>query len=694
MARTKRGVIDNLAGYTILDSTGDLPQFDYYEEYFNSGNPAYTSITIWGRGFISFGPPTEAQRNYVAALTTGSTLAGFPGDWVTFGFSPTQSWGEIEILVNLTHADGIWVEGARVTTQGVSGQSWSIGGMQSSAANPVFYWSDLVVTAGGGGANSLIGTPVPETLNGAGGNDTLNGGAGTDNLLGGDGDDILIGGAGIDRLSGGAGNDRLDPGLDYDYFNFPSGLGRDPELRGRIDGGAGVDTLVLDYSNSSESLILSASALFASGEVTGIEALSITGSQYNDSITGGAAANSLLGGGGFDIIRGGGGDDFLDSGAPANPSVGIVQDGGLTSATALPLDDLISGGTINFSVRSNATWVQFLDQSDGTYYSFTTREADTLLDLFLNFSTFGSNQFYAVEIIGTQGSIGWVNGSSTILPTVGTYTLRVVAGSGNQWAATQLDVTLMLSTSQSYDVSGNMLYGGTGDDTFVVRATTDQVIELAGEGTDTVRSFVTYSLAANIENLSLDGTGAINATGNAAGNVIIGNLGSNTISGGSGVDTLTGGGGNDVFQDSVTNLAGDTITDLTVGDRIVLTNATLAGFSYSVIGSTLTFTGGSITLTGGVVGNLVASAASGGGVQLALVQDVRNDFNGDGRSDILWRNVDGQMSDWLGTANGGFVQNNANAAAVVPTAWQVAGTGDFNGDGRDDILWRNVDGQL
>ena len=81
-------------------------------------------------------------------------------------------------------------------------------------------------------------------------------------------------------------------------------------------------------------------------------------------------------------------------------------------------------------------------------------------------------------------------------------------------------------------------------------------------------------------------------------------------------------------------------------------------------------------------------------MQLALVQDVRNDFNGDGRSDILWRNVDGQMSDWLGTANGGFVQNNANAAAVVPTAWQVAGTGDFNGDGRDDILWRNVDGQL
>ena len=78
----------------------------------------------------------------------------------------------------------------------------------------------------------------------------------------------------------------------------------------------------------------------------------------------------------------------------------------------------------------------------------------------------------------------------------------------------------------------------------------------------------------------------------------------------------------------------------------------------------------------------------------ALTNDVRNDFNGDGRSDILWRNVDGQMSNWLGQANGGFVANNANAAAVVPVAWQIAGTGDFNGDGRDDVLWRNVDGQI
>ena len=67
------------------------------------------------------------------------------------------------------------------------------------------------------------------------------------------------------------------------------------------------------------------------------------------------------------------------------------------------------------------------------------------------------------------------------------------------------------------------------------------------------------------------------------------------------------------------------------------------------------------------------------------------DFNGDGRVDILWRNTtNGALSDWLGTANGGFVNNDAHAATSAPTSWTIAGTGDFNGDGITDILWRNT----
>lgn len=70
------------------------------------------------------------------------------------------------------------------------------------------------------------------------------------------------------------------------------------------------------------------------------------------------------------------------------------------------------------------------------------------------------------------------------------------------------------------------------------------------------------------------------------------------------------------------------------------------------------------------------------------------DFNGDGRDDILWRNVDGRLTNWLGTEAGGFSDNVANAYNSVAPDWQVAGVGDFNGDSRDDILWRNSDGRM
>ena len=78
------------------------------------------------------------------------------------------------------------------------------------------------------------------------------------------------------------------------------------------------------------------------------------------------------------------------------------------------------------------------------------------------------------------------------------------------------------------------MFGGTGNDTYVVDNVGDVVTELDGEGTDTIQSSMSFSLAALafVENLTLTGSAALSATGNGLDNVLIGNSGANVLTGG------------------------------------------------------------------------------------------------------------------------------------------------------------------
>src|SRR5206468_7673847 len=94
--------------------------------------------------------------------------------------------------------------------------------------------------------------------------------------------------------------------------------------------------------------------------------------------------------------------------------------------------------------------------------------------------------------------------------------------------------------------SGNdTMSGGLGDDTYYVDSAADAITENAAEGTDVVYAASSYTLGANVEKLTLTGSGDTSGTGNALNNIIHGNTGNNVLDGRDGNDTLYGAAGND-----------------------------------------------------------------------------------------------------------------------------------------------------
>lgn len=189
------------------------------------------------------------------------------------------------------------------------------------------------------------------------------------------------------------------------------------------------------------------------------------------------------------------------------------------------------------------------------------------------------------------------------------------------------------------------MVGGSGDDTYYVDSTSDVVTEEASEGNDTVLASVTHTLAANVENLRINTTNAVNGTGNASDNILYAAAGNNTLNGQGGVDTVsylyassavtvslastsaqaTGGSGSDTLQ-NVENLTGSNYNDSLTG---------------SSIANVLDGGAGNDTLIGGV-GNDTYLLRRGSGADTVFESDaaVGNadiaQFGPDIRADQLW----------------------------------------------------------
>uniref|UniRef100_UPI0022EA6D39 calcium-binding protein n=1 Tax=Falsiroseomonas oryzae TaxID=2766473 RepID=UPI0022EA6D39 len=186
-----------------------------------------------------------------------------------------------------------------------------------------------------------------------------------------------------------------------------------------------------------------------------------------------------------------------------------------------------------------------------------------------------------------------VDGGGTAEEAVGRGVARIGTDGAERLVAAGQVVAVFGLGGDDLLVSGRgaqTLAGGQGDDTYILGDAADRVIEAPGEGYDTLRTALPgVVLPDAVERLVLLGDGAIDGTGNALDNALVGNDGANllrgmagedllrggegndTLVGGAGLDRLVGGGGADLFLLEAAEDGWDRVSDFTPGlDRIGL----------------------------------------------------------------------------------------------------------------------------
>jgi Ca2+-binding RTX toxin-like protein len=181
-------------------------------------------------------------------------------------------------------------------------------------------------------------------------------------------------------------------------------------------------------------------------------------------------------------------------------------------------------------------------------------------------------------------------------------------------AQTNILVGNALDNTLDGGAGADWMEGGAGADAYWVDNAGDTVIELVGEGFDTIASTVSYTLAANVEKLLLLGS-ALTATGNSGGNILVGNALANTLDaggsgdildGGTGADTMIGGTGDDSYW---VDDAGDAIVEL-VGEGFE-TVASFVSYTLAANVEKLILLGTATAATGSAQTNILVGNALG-----------------------------------------------------------------------------------
>ncbi len=429
----------------------------------------------------------------------------------------------------------------------------------------------------------------------------------------------------------------------------------------------------------------SLNVVVTAADIAGLSASSNFTLAVNGPVFNGTTGNDVLTGTVYDdTLNGLGGSDSMGGGA-GNDTYIVDNTGDVVTEGANAGADTVRS-SVTYTLGAN---VENLTLTGTTAINGTGNALNNVLDGSLNTAanvlTGGAgNDTY---ILGTGDTIVEASGAGidTVM-TAATYTLgtnlenltltgtAAINGTGNTLA------NILTGNSAANTLSGgtgaDTMIGGLGNDTYVVDDTGDIVTELLNEGIDTVQSSVTYTLVANVENLTLTGTTAINGTGNALDNVLDGsvNTKANVLVGGAGNDTYVLGTGDTIVEAANAGIdtvkTGATYTLGTNLENLILTGTSAVNGTGNTLNNLLVGNAANNTLSGGAGNDILQ-----GGLGNDTLSDIAgaNLFDGGAGTDTLTGNSGNEMfiggagSDTINTGNGADILafNRGDGADVV-----------------------------
>jgi trimeric autotransporter adhesin len=601
----------------------------------------------------------NAASNVLSGNSGADVLDGGAGVDFLYGGAGNDTYIVHDVLEDLVFESNVL--GERGIDTVISESAWYLLG--ANVENLVLSGPLAITGFGNNLDNRIQGNELDNRLEGGGGNDILDGGDGTDTLVGGQGNDTYILSFPVTDVVtelAGEGDDTVQAAFAIDLTN---------------------------YQNVENATLL------------GTFGISVTGNEFNNILTGNSGANTmdggdgndtLIGADGIDALIGGNGDDTFVLGAGADTITDDSGDDTIRSTISRSLADFtgVENIILDGAANANAT-------GDGNANTLTGNSGNNVLNGGAGADTLaggGGNDTYYIDDVGdtvAETLSGTLGGTDTVVVSTSALSydlainfenlvllgLSTITGRGNGLAnsltGNSLDNTLEGGGGNDVLAGGagvDTLVGGLGDDTYVLADAQDVITELAGQGNDTIRASFSYVLsdAISIENITLAGTIALNATGNSAVNKLIGNSGANSLDGKAGADRMEGGAGNDKYYvDNIGDVVVESLTAATGGGIDAVYVSVLGGYTLGANQDILVFTEAAYTSDGN--GNALSNRIYGNSFDNFINGMAGADlmYGGGGADYYLVDNAGDRAIETLGGTAGGLDQVQSSVSFVL-----------------------------